>query len=60
MSLDRTQEVGGSNPPSSISVKSLHTGRFPFRPSPQKLSNRGRFLLTFQARVPETGRIGRD
>ena len=29
--LDRTQEVGGSNPPSSIFRKSLHVGGFAFQ-----------------------------
>jgi hypothetical protein len=29
--LDRTQEVGGSNPPSSIASKALQTGHFGFR-----------------------------
>jgi hypothetical protein len=29
--LDRAQEVGGSNPPSSIASKALQTGHFGFR-----------------------------
>jgi hypothetical protein len=29
--LNRTQEVGGSNPPSSIDSKALHTGQIGFR-----------------------------
>jgi hypothetical protein len=38
--LDRTQEVGGSNPPSSMNVKSLHMALPATAAESQSLSNR--------------------
>jgi hypothetical protein len=54
--LDRTQEVGGSNPPSSIAQKALHVGNCFFA----GLLNRLRNPLLFEALVPQIARMRRD